>query len=170
MTHIGTLKEMVEYRGYTIESENEHCFISIKGDKENTKICVIKPIISQFNVEKFQQTIGQLNTLNIKHCIIVYEKITHTTKNRVTDLQHLGYKLEFFLESELIFNPTKHYLVSPHIKVLSDEVKEIKTKVKLSDLPKILKTDPIVKFCGFEKGDVIKILRKNKPLVYRVVI
>ena len=62
---------------------------------------------------------------------------------------------------------TKHYLVPKHEKVPDSE----KFDKKIIDkLPILLKTDPISRFYGFKKGDLIKISRKNNYIFYRRVV
>ena len=44
-----------------------------------------------------------------------------------------------------------------------------KLMMDLGGLPIILKTDPVVKLLNFSKGDVLKILRKDNNIFYRIV-
>jgi len=80
------------------------------------------------------------------------------------------------LEDEVSFNPLKHEL-SPKYEILSEEerVKLLKTyKVRPSNLPKILDSDPAVRALGAKPGDIIKIVRKSdlagETFYYRLVI
>jgi len=74
-------------------------------------------------------------------------------------------------------NLFSHQLVPKHI-VLSGKEKEGVIKKfgikKLNQLPKILKSDPIVRMIDAKTGDLIKIIRKNdsgkESIYYRVVI
>ena len=38
-----------------------------------------------------------------------------------------------------------------------------------SKIPFLLKTDPIVRYFNFEKGDIIKVIRKDNYISYRIV-
>ncbi|MEM2636802.1 MAG: DNA-directed RNA polymerase subunit H [Candidatus Korarchaeota archaeon] len=72
----------------------------------------------------------------------------------------------FFFENELV----------PKFEILSDEEKQKlleKYRCTLEQLPKILVTDPIVRYLNAKPGDVIKFIRESpvagKSLYYRVV-
>lgn len=67
-----------------------------------------------------------------------------------------------------------HALQSKHTKLKKEEVEELlkKYNVSLSQLPKILESDPALPE-GSKVGDVIKIERKNNDkteIYYRVVV
>ena len=68
---------------------------------------------------------------------------------------------------ELQFNITKHVLVPQHIKLSDDEVKAIMTRYSIhskTQLPLILREDPIVRYYNFKSGDVLKIPTSNGSL------
>ncbi|MCD6226274.1 MAG: DNA-directed RNA polymerase subunit H [Candidatus Aenigmarchaeota archaeon] len=65
-----------------------------------------------------------------------------------------------------------HNLVPKHIILSEQEKQEVINKYqikKLSQFPRILKSDPIVKLIGAKPGDLIKIERENSDY-YRVVV
>ena len=57
-----------------------------------------------------------------------------------------------------------------------EEIKELleKYKIKLSQLPKTIATDPVVKSLNAKEGDVLKIIRKSHTAgiseYYRIVV
>ena len=77
-------------------------------------------------------------------------------------------KIQLFASRELQFNITKHRFVPLHEKVSKEEtvviLKEFGTK-----LPKLLKSDSVVRFYGFERKDIIRIVRSDSSIAYRVV-
>ncbi|MBO3762834.1 MAG: DNA-directed RNA polymerase subunit H [Thermoproteota archaeon] len=80
------------------------------------------------------------------------------------------------LKDNLGFNPLSHEL-SPKYEILSEEerISLLKTyRIKPSNLPKILDSDPAVKALGAKPGDIIKIIRKSdlagESVYYRLVI
>jgi len=73
-----------------------------------------------------------------------------------------------------IFN---HELVPKHILLTEDEKNNVMKKYgikRMSQFPKILKSDPVVNILGAKIGDLIKIIRKSETakesVYYRVVI
>lgn len=73
-------------------------------------------------------------------------------------------------------DPQIHIYVPKHLILSEKEVKALLKKYNISkrQLPKILKSDPVIKIIDAEIGDVIKIIRKSPTTVesemYRVVI
>lgn len=75
-----------------------------------------------------------------------------------------NYHLEYFNIDDLLVNISKHDLVPKHIIVGEEEKKQVlkKYRVKESQLPKILYRDPMARYLGLRKGQLVKILRKSE--------
>ena len=73
-------------------------------------------------------------------------------------------------------NILKHFLVPEHTIMTEEQTKELLTKMKIriEQLPKILRKDPIVKAVDAKDGDVLKITRKSltagEAVYYRLVV
>ena len=168
---------------------NKLIFI-FKKDIPNDKI-----FISWFEEDKIDQTIASDTVKKIeKLCSSDKEKVNRAIlilKNKnvlspsakkilTQDISSCETKdniiIDIFLIQELIINITEHRFVPKHI-VLSDEEKNsflLKTHIKPTQLPKIQLIDPVCKYLGVSKGDVIKIQRFNNDgtvyLSYRYTV
>lgn len=72
--------------------------------------------------------------------------------------------IEIFLEEQLLVNITKHELVPKHILLSKEEKKRLlqRYRLKESQLPRIQKDDPVARYLGLKKGNVVKIVRKSE--------
>lgn len=112
---------------------------------------------------------------NLKNLIMVLrEGISPPASKYAMDFTSLN--ITIFKEKELLFNITKHKLVSKH-RIISQEEKEKILKEKLlkeEHMPKILITDPVAKYLGAKKGDVLEIERESETagmvLFWRIAI
>ena len=125
-----------------------------------------------------------MRDLKSKHAIAIYNsKETPYATTIIRSLKIQGYIIETFAESELQFNLIKHELVPRHIICSTSKRNEIleKYNVTKDQLPQIRTSDPVARFYGMTKGQLIKIVRPaesmpqvhGKKLVdisYRIVV
>jgi len=160
-----TCMEMFIQRGYKILDHDDDKITGLKHD--NTEICAFISNISKFNVERVQEYMTLMHQLSINHIIIILkETVTQMAKKIINTTNDM--KIELFTEEELQYNITKHRLVPLHEK-LSNEESIIFKRNHGTKFPIILKNDPISRFYAYEKGDIIKITRKNGYVTFRIV-
>lgn len=100
--------------------------------------------------------------------------MTPSAKQSLTDMAP-KYILEQFLESELLINITEHELVPEHIVLTPDEKEELLTRYKLKEnqLMRIQAGDPVARYFGLKRGQVVKIIRPSETagryISYRLV-
>jgi len=154
---IHTITEMMKDRGYHKKSDDE----LIYENEKNNHIKIFFCMQSKVNIEMMKKYINELNLCNVYHSIIIYSQTITSSAKKI--LEHIvKFCFETFHIDELQYNITKHVLYSPHEKI------EYKDKLN-KKIPIIFKTDPVCRYFNFDKGNVIKIIRKNGMIVYRIV-
>lgn len=176
------VKEMLSQRLYSnIEEGEDDGMTILKAVKTNgDDIIVFFTDIEKFNTECGQYFTKKVNSLELKHCIIVYKNtITSSAKKMLENIPVIkkiidvstkeeNIIFELFVYKELQFNITTHVL-QPRFDLLSNSESNKFKKKYGNKFPKILTTDPISKFYRFTPGQVVKITRKNGYVTYRIV-
>ncbi|XP_044164715.1 DNA-directed RNA polymerases I, II, and III subunit RPABC1 isoform X2 [Acropora millepora] len=113
---------------------------------------------------------------NISRAIIVVQMgMTPSAKQALVDLAP-KYILEQFMEAELMVNITEHELVHEHVLMTPEEKTELLQRYKLKEhqLPRIQSGDPVARYFGLKRGQVVKIIRPSETagryITYRLVV
>ena len=117
-----------------------------------------------------------MNDQSCNRAIIIYRQSLTPSAAKVMSSMAPKYFLEKLSESELVVNITEHKLVPQHIVLSDDEKKALLERYKLKEtqLPRILLDDPIARYYGLRRGQVVKILRASETagryVTYRLAV
>ena len=187
-----TLKKMMEVRGYEKDNEKidyDDWISKIRKEKIMKGIFRKKDVIDpnkkiilyyqyfpdqKVNTDYIKQYLNLMKETKVNSGIIIISgKLSQQAKQKLQEINQ-ELQVEIFTVNELVVNITEHELVPKHI-LLSKEDKEIllkRYKIKENQLPKILVTDPVARFLGLKRGDVVKIIRNSETagryITYRI--
>ncbi|CAL3969839.1 hypothetical protein PZA11_007593 [Diplocarpon coronariae] len=73
-------------------------------------------------------------------------------------------RIECFMDADLLVNITHHELVPKHVMLSKAEKAALLARYRLKDtqLPRIQLNDPVAKYYGLRRGQVVKIIRKSE--------
>ena len=188
-----TLNQMMEDRGYFVKSEDKEInfekWLEINKNKNSMSGIFFKKDQKNENVLRLYYEYLEGNKLNAgdinafftkmkeaqanSGIIIISGMLTSQATQKIVDI-NTELQIECFHISELIVNITQHELVPQHILLNEEEKKFLlqRYKIKESQLPKIMITDPIAKYLGLKRGNVVKIVRESetagKYITYRI--
>nr|ODN96124.1 DNA-directed RNA polymerase I, II, and III subunit RPABC1 [Cryptococcus depauperatus CBS 7855] len=146
-------------------------FDAIHENDSTDKIFVY--FCSDKNVSKasMKTFIGSMDKMGARRGIIIWsEKISPAAKKTLQEMQS-EYHLEDFPESDLLVNITKHFLVPKHTVMKPEEKAALVKRYRLKEtqLPRIMVTDPVAKYYGLKRGQVMKIERASETAGRSVV-
>ncbi|KAF7327528.1 DNA-directed RNA polymerase RPB5 subunit [Mycena kentingensis (nom. inval.)] len=115
-------------------------------------------------VKTMRKLLNILEEKAIQRGVIVFPSTMTSSARKVITAMAQTYRLEEFSESDLLVNITHHTLVPRH-DVLSQEEKKLlleKYRLKETQLPRIQLADPVARYYGLRRGQVVKITRPSE--------
>lgn len=183
--------KMVERRGYNIDRERNllqltlqqfaNSYIKFAKDKNTTFRSILTNVYenaagkrllvyyadvpsssTQLGVEGVGDAIVQMTKYQLHDAVIITSKqLSPPAVKHIYGL--VAYNIQIFLEEEMSYDPTEHFLVPKHTPLTPDEQKSFLSKNGLSidQLPIIRTDDTIIKYLGLRAGRIVKIEREN---------
>ncbi len=189
-----TVREMVADRGYTqllsgreaVQDrsqfvtevlsngtlEKDDLMFSCCNPSNRAKLLVVFAKEDSIGIKPIVALMEKMTADKLKHCLLIYPKtVTAPAKKHIVKARQW---IELFAEDELVLNITKHRLMPTHTLLTAEEKTQflLQSNVKETQLPRILPTDPMAKYLGTRRGDVIRIVRRSetagKCIMYRL--
>lgn len=111
------------------------------------------------------RTFGQhIDKHNFHTGILVTQQNITPSALRIIPALRPEHIVETFLEQDLLVNITHHELVPQHMLLSHEEKKKLLERYRLKEtqLPRIQTLDPVARYLGLQRGDVVKIIRKSE--------
>eukprot|EP00743_Colponemidia_sp_Colp-15_P001986 GILK01002159.1.p1 GENE.GILK01002159.1~~GILK01002159.1.p1 ORF type:complete len:225 (+),score=34.54 GILK01002159.1:69-677(+) len=147
-----------------------------KKDDPTDQMFVFFPEDAKVGVKPIRRYCEKMEEHRVQRAIIVVQQgMTPVAKQALAEMAP-KFILEHFQESEVLVNITEHELVPDHILLTPEEKKMIldRYKVKETQLPRIQVVDPVARYMGLRRGDVVKIVRPSETagryVTYRLVV
>eukprot|EP00049_Salpingoeca_infusionum_P007123 m.115924 g.115924 ORF g.115924 m.115924 type:complete len:187 (-) comp13585_c0_seq4:110-670(-) len=103
--------------------------------------------------------------------VICKNALTPSALKAVRECNQTNRTLHVFQLNEVVVNITHHELVPKHVVQTPEQKKELLDRYRLKEqqLPRIKVTDPVAKYLGLKRGQVVKIIREDSPTAGRYV-
>ncbi|EKM57769.1 uncharacterized protein PHACADRAFT_251606 [Phanerochaete carnosa HHB-10118-sp] len=181
-----TIHELVRDRGFQVSDDEIHMdlatfrslYANQMGSVDRSQLNFftnhqnnpMEQIFTFFSDEKsvgvktMRKILNILEEKNIQRGIIVFPGIMTPSARKVIVAMASQYKLEEFSEADLLVNITHHTLVPRHDVLTPEQKKNLLEKYRLKEtqLPRIQLADPVARYYGLRRGQVVKITRPSE--------
>jgi len=115
-------------------------------------------------IKTMRKFLGILEEKAIRRGIIIFPGNMTPSARKVIVAMQQQFKLEEFAETDLLVNITHHTLVPKHEVLSPAEKKELllRYRVKETQLPRIQLADPVARYYGLRRGQVVRITRPSE--------
>ena len=159
------IREILQYRGYTLQNNDNYKLFYNKDTKDKL---IVFHCTDNLNIQLLKLYLNIINEISYTHAIIIVSRKITPSSNKILDTVKKIYEIELFTEEEMSIDYTQYKYFYPHIKI-SNEEKEKLIKQYGHRIPIILQKDIIIRYLNYKKGDIVKIIRDNNYITYKLV-
>lgn len=159
------------FRSKGMPSRSDMTILCAHHNNMDDKMFVFFPEEPKVGIKTVQTYLLEMEEKKVNRAIIIVRQgLTPSAKQAIKNV------MEDFLESEMLINIIEHELVPQHILLTTEEKEELlaRYQVQESQLMKLLSTDPVARYYGYNKGQVIKIIRNSdtagRYVTHRLVV
>lgn len=145
-----------------------------KADDDSNQMFIFFPEDEKVGVKPIKVYTDRMRAEGVTNAIMVLRvDITPFAKQAVAEMSD-AFSMEHFKEAELLVDITSHTLVPEHVVLTVHEKTELLKRYRLKEtqLPRIQPNDPVARYFGMRRGQVVKIIRPSETagryVTYRI--
>mmetsp|Transcript_6207 Transcript_6207/g.16442 ORF Transcript_6207/g.16442 Transcript_6207/m.16442 type:complete len:203 (-) Transcript_6207:551-1159(-) len=164
MEELNLTKDMFRERYGENPRKDDLTILVPRQDDPTEQMFVFFPEEQKVGVKTIKVVAERMKAESVSRAIMVISSnLTPFAKQCLADLMPKLH-IEQFTENELLVNITEHVLVPEH-RILAKEEKQVlldRYKVKDTQLPRIQHSDPVARYFGLQRGQVVRIVRPSE--------
>lgn len=166
-------RKMMAARGYSVfgAEGTGRDYVCECADLQPRRLVTFMEASAKLGLKEVRTLEERTAQLGLTHTtIVMHGSVTPPAKDR---LRTQGAQVEIFAVSELLFNLVDHSLVPPHRLLTAKEREAVFEQYGAAGLPRMLLTDPVSRYYGLKRGQVMEIERVNASgfhKVYRIAV